>query len=35
VRAAFERSFTTRVMANAYLNVYERLLYSQRFGRQM
>ena len=35
VRAAFERSFTTTVMANAYLNVYERLLYSQRSGRQM
>jgi len=35
VRAAFERSFTTTVMANAYLNVYERLLYPQRFGRQM
>jgi glycosyltransferase involved in cell wall biosynthesis len=35
VRAAFERSFTTTIMANAYLNVYERLLYPQRFRRQM
>jgi glycosyltransferase involved in cell wall biosynthesis len=35
VRAAFERSFTTTVMANAYLNVYQRLLYPQRSGRQM
>jgi glycosyltransferase involved in cell wall biosynthesis len=35
VRAAFERSFTATVMANGYLNVYERLLYPQRFGRQM
>jgi glycosyltransferase involved in cell wall biosynthesis len=34
VRTAYERSFTTTVMANAYLNVYERLLYPQRF-RQM
>jgi glycosyltransferase involved in cell wall biosynthesis len=35
VRAAFERSFTTTVMANAYLNVYERLLYPQRSSQQM
>jgi glycosyltransferase involved in cell wall biosynthesis len=35
VRAAYERSFTATVMANAYLHVYERLLYPQRFGRQM
>jgi len=35
VRAAFERSFIAPVMANAYLNVYERLLYPQRFSQQM
>ena len=35
VRAAYERSFAATVMANAYLNVYERLLYPQRSGRQM
>ena len=35
VRAAFERSFSTTVMANAYLNVYQRLLYTQRSDQQM
>ena len=35
VRAAFERSFTATVMANGYLDVYQRLLYPQRSGRQM
>jgi glycosyltransferase involved in cell wall biosynthesis len=35
VRAAFERSFTAKVMANAYLNVYERLLSARRLARQM
>jgi hypothetical protein len=28
VRAAYERSFTSTVMANAYVDVYTRLLYS-------
>lgn len=35
VRAAYERSYTSTVMANAYLDVYQRLLYPQRCGRQV
>ena len=35
VRAAFEQCYTSTVMAKAYVNVYERLLYPQRLGCQV
>jgi glycosyltransferase involved in cell wall biosynthesis len=35
VRARYERSYTSAVMANAYVDIYQRLLYPQRCGRQL